>query len=118
MKYMPSQLNCAPRVRDIPDLIDMDSIAGFQILPHLGGYDFYDTVYVRAIYKDKYSIIHRVYIEKDAFAFNLTIKDFKDFDHFVTYIEKWFAQEFYKLTPLSLMDTYKDYLYYKNLDSE
>jgi hypothetical protein len=115
MKYKPSQLNCAPRVSDIPDLIDMDSIAGFQILPHLDGHDFYDTVYLRAIYKDKYSIVHQVYVEKDALAFNLTIKDFKDFNDFAAFIDRWFPGI---STQLSLIDIYKDYLYYKNLEEE
>jgi len=105
------------KVEDIPAHINMDGIAGFHILPHLGD-NAVNTILIDFIHSDGTSRVCFVEGVEDALAYNLTINDFKDFNDFAAYIDRWFAQEFYKLTPLSLRDTYRDYLYYKNLDSE
>jgi hypothetical protein len=102
------------KVEDIPAHICMCGIAGFQILPHLGD-NAVNTVLINFIHSDGTSKVCFVDGIEDALAFNLTIDDldFKNFDEFIDYIDRWFPKTSIQ-QPLN--DIYKDYLYYKNLE--
>lgn len=50
----------------------------------------------------------------DALAYNLTILDFENFNEFIDFVDKYYS----KCRYATWIEMWKDYLYYKNLDSE